>query len=174
MAKRSVLATVVLLALAGAAPAQIPQPGPENKSLDYFLGTWTMEGELKPSPFGPGGKMSGTETCERLGGFHLVCKSKGTGPMGSMEGLAIMSWEAASKAYTYYAVSSLMPNAEFAKGVRKGKDWVWSSETNVGGQTIQSSFTVMEQGPNAYGMKWETTSPSGGKMTIMEATSKRK
>jgi hypothetical protein len=168
------LALGFVLMNTGFAQMPTPQPAPENKALDYFLGTWTMEGEIKPSPFGPGGKMSGAETCERLGAFHLVCRSKGTGPMGSMEGVAIMSWDAASKAYTYYAANSMMPDAEFAKGVRKGRDWLWSSEANIGGQKIQSSFTVMEQGANAYGMKWETTAPGGGRTTIMEARATRK
>jgi len=175
MSKGSVWVAVVMLGFAGVSSAQMPgmQATAEHKSLDYFAGTWTMEGELKPSPFGPGGRMTGSETCERLGAFHLVCRSKGSGPMGAMDGVAIMSYDTVAKAYTYYAVNSMMPAAEFARGVRDGKNWRWSSEANVGGEKIQSSFSITDRGPSEYGMKWETTTASGGKTTIMEATAKR-
>lgn len=176
MVKRGVSAIILCLALVGAAAAQIPspQPTPEHKALDYFLGTWDSAGEMKASPFGPGGRMTGTETCERLGAFHVVCRSRGSGPMGSMEGVAVLSYEAASKAYTYYAVNSLMPDAEFARGVRQGSDWRWSSEAKVAGKTIQSSFTIVEQGPSAYSFKWDMMGDGGGKTTIMEGKATRK
>ena len=45
------------LALAQA-PGEKPKPGPEHKRLGYFVGKWTAEAEMKPSPFMPGGKMS--------------------------------------------------------------------------------------------------------------------
>lgn len=168
------LAAGLLFASVGVAQMPVPQPTTEHKALDYFVGTWTMEGELKPSPLSPGGKITGIETCERLGGFHLVCRSKGTGPMGPMQGVAVMSYDTANKAYTFYAVNSIMPDAEFARGVRDAKNWRWSSQANIGGQKVDSSFTITDQGPSTYGMKWETTTPSGGKMTIMEATARRK
>jgi hypothetical protein len=40
-----------------------PQPSPAHKKLAAFVGTWKDEAEIKPSPLGPGGKMSLTETC---------------------------------------------------------------------------------------------------------------
>ena len=29
------------------APPESPKPGPEHKKLEYFLGTWKTEGEIK-------------------------------------------------------------------------------------------------------------------------------
>ena len=44
----------------------------ELKKLDVPVGTWKFEGEVKQSPFGPGGKVSGTERFEWMpGGFFL-------------------------------------------------------------------------------------------------------
>ena len=75
------LATMVV---AAQQPAQAPKPGPEQKRIEYFAGNWSFEGEAKQSPLGPAGKISSTESCSWFaGGFHLVCRPKGTGPMGS-------------------------------------------------------------------------------------------
>ena len=35
-----------------------PKPGPEHKVIEYFIGKWTGQAEVKPGPFGPGGKMT--------------------------------------------------------------------------------------------------------------------
>ena len=37
---------------------QAPKPGPEHARLGYFVGKWKAEGEMKPGPMGPGGKMT--------------------------------------------------------------------------------------------------------------------
>lgn len=34
---------------------------PELKKLEYFAGNWTWEGDMKPGPMSPGGKLSMTE-----------------------------------------------------------------------------------------------------------------
>ena len=44
---------VVAVALAQE-PAPARKPTPEHEKLGYFVGTWTAEGNLKPSSFGPG------------------------------------------------------------------------------------------------------------------------
>ena len=33
-----------------------PAPAPELKKLDYFVGSWTTDFDLKPGPGGPGAK----------------------------------------------------------------------------------------------------------------------
>src|SRR5271157_4956265 len=74
MKRTSVLLLGILL-FTSAAFAQMgpPKPGPELKKLDYFLGTWTSEGESKPSPMGPGGKFTESGHGEWMdGGFFLV------------------------------------------------------------------------------------------------------
>ena len=59
--KRVFFAGIALLALAGVTGAQapkMPQPSAEVKRLEYFVGTWKADYEIKPGPMGPGGKMS--------------------------------------------------------------------------------------------------------------------
>lgn len=93
LAFASMLVLGLAVAAAAQAPAGPPKPGPEHKKLQYFAGKWTMQGELKASPFGPGGKTTATDNCEWFaGGFHLVCKSDGKGPTGEMKGLAVLGY----------------------------------------------------------------------------------
>src|SRR5262245_9252036 len=86
----------ICLALAGTlgmaqAPSGPPKPGPEHQKLARFVGTWNGKAEMKPGPFGPGGPMTWTETCDWFeGGFSVVCKSDGKGPMGAIKGLGII------------------------------------------------------------------------------------
>src|SRR5262245_49191390 len=81
---RTFAACALSLAVAVSASAQAPQapkPGPEHERLGYFVGKWTSEGEMKPSPFGPGGKTTGTDRCEWFEGkFAVICHSDGKGP----------------------------------------------------------------------------------------------
>lgn len=94
--------------LAAQAPEKKPEPGPEQKKLAYFAGTWKSEADMKANPFGPAGKMTGTDTCEWFaGGFHVVCRSTGKGPMGPLKGLGIIGYNAEEKVYTYYGIDNM-------------------------------------------------------------------
>ncbi len=73
----AILVAMLIIATFGFAqnPPQKPTP-PEHKKLEYFAGNWTMEGDMKPSPFGPAGKFTATEHNEWMpGGFFLVSHS---------------------------------------------------------------------------------------------------
>lgn len=85
-----------------------PKPAPELKKLDYFLGTWTLEGDMKPGPMGPGGKMTETERSEWMdGGFFLVShidfKSAG---MGNGKGISFLGYNTNDKVYTAMMAST--------------------------------------------------------------------
>ena len=59
MSTRSSVAVILIcgftaLLLAQAPPAP-PQPGPEHKKVEYFLGTWKAEGEIKANGYVPAG-----------------------------------------------------------------------------------------------------------------------
>jgi|SRR6266850_4787221 len=75
------------------APSGPPKPGPEHQKLAYFAGKWSSEGDVKPGPFGPGGKVTFTETCEWFdGNFALVCHSDGKMQDLPHKGLSVMGW----------------------------------------------------------------------------------
>ena len=164
------LSTAVAIAVASSAvltQAPAPKPGAEHKRIGYFAGQWAYQGEQKPSPMGPGGKISGTESCEWFaGGFQLVCRSKGTGPKGAVTGQAVMSYDQGRKAYTYFAMSSLGDNI-FVRGQVDGKVWTWIDETTVEGKPMKIRATVTEETPTSYTFKLEA-SVDGGPMTVME------
>src|ERR687894_2577906 len=87
--------TIGSIQVAAAQGQQPPKPGPEHKRLGFFVGTWKGEGEMKPGPMGPGGKMTSTDTCEWFEGrFAVVCRYEGKGPMGPSKGLGILGYSA--------------------------------------------------------------------------------
>jgi len=70
----TILAAGLVLAAGALAQETAPKPAPEHKKLEMLAGSWVVEGDVKPNPMGPGGKMSETEKCEWMeGGFFLVC-----------------------------------------------------------------------------------------------------
>ena len=76
--KRAGMIIGVTLMLAAVAMAQMepPKPGPELKKLDVFVGSWMLDGNMKPGAMGPGGTMTESEKCEWMqGDFYLVCHS---------------------------------------------------------------------------------------------------
>jgi hypothetical protein len=150
-----------------AAQTTAPKPGPEHKRLGYFVGVWNYQGEAKQSPFGPGGKISGTETCDWFaGGFQLVCRTKGTSAKGPMTGQAIVTYDSARKGYTYYAISSQGDNF-FLRGNVDGKVWAWADESTIDGKRMKVRVTVTEETPTSNSFKVEA-SFDGGAMTVIE------
>src|SRR5688572_8932252 len=98
----STLALIALVGLALALPTTPPKPGAEHKAMAYFAGKWPSEGEIKPGTLGPGGKMTGTDNCEWFaGGFQIVCRGEGKGPLGPTTTLGVLAYSAADKAYTF-------------------------------------------------------------------------
>lgn len=65
-------------------PDTAPKPDPEMKKLgDLLGGHWTYEGEFKPGPLGPGGKVAGEYTGQMiLGGFFFQGLMTQWGPAG--------------------------------------------------------------------------------------------
>jgi hypothetical protein len=155
----AVLACVALAAAQGPPPK--PTPAPEVKKLDYFAGTWKSEGELKPGPFGPGGKLSGVDHNEWMAGhFFLVFHSTNASPMGHVAGTAYMGYSTEDKAYTYDAFNS-MGEAEHAKGTVEGDTWTWTSTEKMGGQVMKGRYTITVASPTSYSFKFEVA-PEGG------------
>jgi hypothetical protein len=90
MLKRGTLSVALTLISGVTAAAQQAggtlQPSPEHMKLGVFVGTWKDEAEMKPGPFGPGGKLSLTETCEWFtGGFQRSVPHRYNGFHGRSE-----------------------------------------------------------------------------------------
>src|SRR5208337_1615617 len=105
MSTRSSVAVILIcgftsLLLAQAPPAP-PKPGPEHKKLEYFLGKWTVEGEIKANEFVRAGKTVQTETNTLgPGGFYVESRSEGQLPTR----FGFIAYDSHAKVYTsYYA-----------------------------------------------------------------------
>lgn len=163
------IVAITLPAVGGQTPSM--QPGPENKALEHFVGSWKMEGTMKPSPMGPGGSFTGTETCRMFeGGFHLVCDSEGSGAMGPMKGHMVLAYDPPAKVYRYFAINN-MANPEMATGTHKGNTWTWKSEMDMGGKKVMSRFVIVETSPTVHTMTGSMSEDGKKWTTIMEATS---
>ncbi|MGH9365383.1 MAG: DUF1579 family protein [Thermoanaerobaculia bacterium] len=160
--KLAVLVAAGFLTAAAAAQAQekkmeLPKPAPEVKNLGFFAGNWTSEGEMKPGPWGAGGKMTGTSHCSWMpGGYFLVCHEDGSGPMGKINGLGVMGYDAAAKAYTWNGFNSMGEN-EHAAGARDGKTWTYTNESMMNGKMIKGRYVITETSPSSYDFKMETS-----------------
>ncbi len=116
------------------AAAQAPKPSPEHARLGYFVGKWTAEGEMKPGPMGPGGKMTSSDNCEWFEGrFSVICRSEGTTPMGPTKSIGILSYSPEEKVYTYYGVdNSNMTMASVPRGTLRGDTWTYTRRRHDG------------------------------------------
>jgi len=175
---RSLLAVVTVLSAAGAGigSAQAPKPGPEHARLGYFVGKWTSEGEVKPGPMGPGGKMRSSDTCEWFeGGFSVVCRAEGTGPWGPGKNLGILGYSQEEKVYTYYGVDhTSMTMASVPKGTVQGSTWTYNDESLMGGQKVKSRVTLKELSPTQYTFRMEFLGSDGKWSTVMESRNTKK
>lgn len=169
-------ALALLLAPVALASDKAPAPGPETQKLGYFVGKWKMSGEMKETPFGPGGKVSGEESCEWFKGkFSVVCRSKGKGPMGPTEGLGIMTWSGEEKAYLYFGIdNSPMVPTTLPRGTLSGDTWSFEDESRMGGQVVKSRYVMVTTGKDSYRATWSILGPDGQWKPVMEATATRR
>ena len=169
MTRALALLAVVFCALSLMAQAPAPlKPGPEQKNLDYFNGNWTLDGDLKSGPMGPGGKMTETEQNKWMdGGFFLLSHVDFKSSMGDGTGISVMGYDPNTKMYTYDEYNSA-GEAEHAAGTFDGTTWTWLSDENMGGQKMKGRFTIKEISPTSYTFKFEIAPAGGDFATIMD------
>jgi hypothetical protein len=153
------------------AAAQAPKPGPEHARLGYFVGKWKAEGEMKPGPMGPGGKMTSSDTCEWFEGrYSVVCRYEGSGPMGPSKGLGILGYNTEEKVYTYYGVDNAnMTMASVPRGTLSGDTWTYTDEGTMGGKKYKSRVVIKELSPTSYTFRMDMQGPDGKWMPMMES-----
>ena len=154
--KHALLAALALGVLASPAFAQgVPTPGPEQARIGFWEGTWNYEGEAMESPMGPAGKIMMTEACRWFeGGFHLVCESSGTTPMGPVSGHSIIGYDRAEQTYTLYGLNS-RGDGFYVRGSVTDKVWTWTAETEMDGTPVKFRATNTEESPTSYGFSLE-------------------
>ena len=168
MSTRSSVAVILIcgftsLLLAQAPPAP-PKPGPEHKKLEYFLGKWTMEGEIKANKFVRAGKTVSTETNTLgPGGFYVESRAEGQLPTR----FGFIAYDSHAKVYTsYYANSAGLVG--IATGSVNGNTWTWMVEDKFAGKAIKGRTTITTSSPTQYTIKYEMADEKGGYTTILE------
>lgn len=150
-------------ALLFAQAQRTPQPAPELKKLDYFVGTWKTEAQTKPGPMGPGGTFNSTDRYEwQKGNFFVIGHSEFTSSgMGNGVDLSVLGYDPARKVYTYHSFNSAGED-ESATGTFTGDTWTWISgeQSPVKWRYIQKvvsakSFTSKLEGTQD-GTNWAT------------------
>jgi hypothetical protein len=153
--------TSLLLAQAPPAP---PKAGPEHKKLEYLVGKWTAESEIKANEFVPAGKVVSTETGTLgPGGFYV--ESRNEGQLGTR--LGIIAYDSHAKVYTsYYASSAGLVGT--ATGTVNGNTWTWMVEDKYAGQSVKGRTTITMLSPTEYTSKYDMADGKGGYTTLVE------
>ena len=160
-----ILAIWTILTTAALAQMEMPKPGPELKKLDVFAGNWTLDGDLKPGPMGPGGKMTETQKCEWMdGAFFLVCHADFKSGMGNGTSISVMGYSAEDKAYSYREFNS-WGEAENSVGALDSDTWTWTSDEKMNGATVKGRFTMKMTSATSYNFSFEM-SQDGTKWTL--------
>ena len=168
------LLAVLFLAVAAVAQMPMPKPAPELAKLDYFAGNWISDGDLKPGPMGPGGKMTAEDQVQWMDGkFFLVLHSKFKGSMGDGMSLAIMGYDPEKKVYTFNEYNS-MGQAEHSEGTINGDTWTWTSDENMGGQTFKGRFIMKVLSPTSYTYTYAMSQDGTTWTTVMEGKATKK
>lgn len=145
------------------------QPARELRKLDYFAGTWILEGEIKPSPMGPGGKLTETDRNQWMeGGFFLILRSEFTMEgIGAGTGVAYLGYDSNEKVYTYDEFNS-MGEAIHSKGAVDGDTWTWSGERKMDHGMANTRWVVKIVSPTAYDFKFEISQDGANWNTVVE------
>ncbi len=157
-------------ALAQTEPAQ-PKPGPEAQKLGIFIGKWKIEGDLPPGAMGtPGGKTSGTASCESISeGFGVLCRE--TVPMpgsrGDLTDVYILAYDDEAKNYFFSQVSA-GGAVWVGHGTVNGDTWVWIVDSTIDGKPIHVRFTNKWTSADSFDFKNEIGTKADS-MTVMMA-----
>jgi len=171
MSIRSSVALILIcgftaLSLAQAPPAP-PKPGPEHKKLEYLLGTWKTEGEVKANPYMPAGKSVGTATVTLgPGGFFVESRGEGENYPTTH---GIVAYDSHAKLYTeFYASSAGLVGG--GTGTVDGNTWTWMLEDKWFGKAFKGRTTVTVKSASQFTSKYEYLDPNGSYVTIVEGT----
>jgi hypothetical protein len=146
------------------APPEGPKPGSEHKKLEYFLGTWKVETEIKANEYVPAGKGVTTATVTLgPGGFCVESRAEGQIPRTD----AIIAYDSEAKVYTeFYASSAGLVGS--GTGTVNGNTWTWMVEDRFAGQAVKGRTTITMLSPTEYTSKYEMADGKGGYTTLVE------
>jgi hypothetical protein len=160
----------MVFAAAAFAQMQPPAPAPELKNLEYFVGSWATSSDMKPSSFGPGGKIIGKDHIEWMqGNFFLIIHSTFSSQvMGDGVEYAVMGYHSNKHVYTYESFNSAGEH-EVATGTldADGKVWTWYSSPDTAGP-MKWRYTETVLSPTSYAIKFEISQDGKTWSSVMD------
>jgi hypothetical protein len=161
------MAGFLAVVISSAAQMQMPKPAPELKEYNYFVGSWKLDGDAKPGPMGPGGKMTMTEEVQWMqGNFFAVIHSSFQGAgMGQGSGISFMGYDPDAKKYTYNEFNSF-GEATKSTGTFDGKAWTWYGEDKMG----KGKFVMNITSPKSYTFQYDMSQDGNNWTTVMTGT----
>lgn len=155
----------------------VPKPAPEVAKLGYFVGSWIVEGNIPPGPWGSGGPFGWTDKTEWLAGnFFVVGHWNFKMPAnlgGDGQEIFIMGYDVEKQVYTFNAFSSQGRHVE-STGAVNGDRWVWNSEASYEGKKVKQRYTTRILSPDTYEVKFEICEDGKTWLTFMEGNAKKK
>jgi hypothetical protein len=148
------------------APPEGPKPGPEHKKLEYFLGTWKVESEIKPNGYVPAGK-GVTTAIVTLGPGGFSIESRAEGQIPRTDGIA--TYDSHAKVYTEFYASSV-GLVGTGTGTVSGNTWTWMIEDKWFGEAVKGRTTITMLSASQYTLKYEMLDPNGRYVTILKET----
>jgi hypothetical protein len=142
---------------------------PELKRLRYFIGSWNIAGEVKPSSFGPAGTLTGIHRNEwSSDGLSLISNWSEQRSGDSDSGQATYGYDSDGKTYTYHSIDAT-GEKEDSVGSVEGHTWTWlSNPTLADGSAVKGRFTMKEETAAAYSFKFEIAPANGEWAVVME------
>ena len=148
------------------APPKGPKPGPEHKRLEYFVGKWTVESEIKANEYVPAGKGVTTQTyTSDPEGFYLESRWEGQIPRT----VGIIAYDTDAKVYReFYASSAGLVGG--GTGTVDGDTWTWMLEDKWFGKAFKGRTTVTVKSASQFTVTYEYLDPNGSYVTVTEGT----
>jgi len=118
-------------------PATAPKPDPELKKLQALVGHWTYEGEYKPGPLGPSGKITAEYSAQwKLNGFVLLASASEKGAAATVHFLEVDEYNPKDKAINWTTWAS--DGTHMSGTITVAGDTItWEGKFTVGGKEYQ-------------------------------------
>lgn len=139
------------------------------KKLAYFVGLWTLEGEMMSSELGPPGRFTGTHRNELASdGSSLISHWDERRPSGTESGTAVYSYDPVNNNYKYHGTSS-EGETEDSIGTLQGDTWTWLSSLRLPSAGLaRGRFVIKQILATSYDFHFEISSQNGEWTTVMK------
>jgi Protein of unknown function (DUF1579) len=147
------------------------KPSPEMEKQSFFVGTWKLEGTMKPSPFTHGGdKFESEEHLESMpGGFFLLVHSYSAGKLAEV---TVIGYDSNDKVFTHTSFTS-NGQTELWKGAAENDSWTWTKEETVRGKPMTQRLTIKKTSSKSYSFAQDMKPAGGDWFTVAEGTGTR-